>query len=299
MSEFKIMIDTGCDVSESFIKENNLTVMPISYQIDGETHDDGGWQKITSTEFYNKLRSGSMATTTLVNPARFKEKFEEIAKKDESLLYISLSSLLSGTYQNAVLALEEVKEEYPNCKIYCLDSINASAGIWSLVFHAVEKCKDGATLEDTAKYLEEKKNSCFALFTVDDLNHLHRGGRVSKLQAVAGTMLGVKPLLHVSLAGKLEKTGKAKGRKGSLADLVGQMKNALDSKTKSLERIIIGHGDCEEDAKTMVNLIKESYEVKESHIVAIAPSIGVHSGPGTIALFFDGDMTRETYEKNM
>jgi len=297
MSEFTIMIDTGCDISEDFIKEKNLAVLPISFQIDGETHDEGGWQKITSTEFYNKLRSGSSTSTTLINPERFKEKFIEFAKKGESLLYIALSSELSGTYQNSRLALDEVKEEYPNCNICCVDSINASAGIWSLVFLAVEKRKEGASLEETVKYLEEKKNSCFALFTVDDLMHLHRGGRVSKLQAVAGGVLGVKPLLHVSLIGKLEKTGKARGRKGSLADLVGQMKKALDPSTKSLKRVIIGHGDCEADAKTMIELIKESYSIEESYITTIAPPIGAHSGPGTIALFFEGDITRETYEK--
>ena len=297
MSEFTIMIDTGCDISESYIEENNLAVLPISFQIDGASHDQGGWQDITSTEFYNKLRSGSTTSTTLINPERFKEKFTEFAEKGESVLYISLSSALSGTYQNSLLALEEVKETHPNCNICCVDSINASAGIWTVVLLAVKKRKEGMPLEDTAKFLEETKHKCFALFTVDDLMHLHRGGRVSKLQAVAGSMLGVKPLLNVSPIGKLEKTGKARGRKGALADLASQMKNALDPDTKSLESVIVGHGDCEEDAKTMLGLVKESYSVEESHIVTIGPVIGAHSGPGTIALFFGGDMTREAYEK--
>jgi len=299
MGEFTIMIDTGCDISDSYIKENNLAVMPISFQLDGASHDQGGWQELTSTEFYNKLRSGSTTSTTLINPERFKEKFKEYAEKGESLLYISLSSALSGTYQNSILALDEVREEYPNCNICCVDSINASAGIWTIVLLAVKKRKEGAALEDTAKYLEEKKNSCFALFTVDDLHHLHRGGRVSKLQAVAGSMLGVKPLLHVSPIGKLEKTGKARGRKGALTDLVNQMKDALDSNTKSVESVIIGHGDCEDDAKATLELVKEVYGVEESHIVTIGPVIGAHSGPGTIALFFEGDMNRETYVAKM
>jgi len=296
MSEFTIMIDTGCDISEDYIKENNLVVMPISFQLDGASHDEGGWQEISSSEFYNKLRGGSTTSTTLINPERFKEKFSEFAERSEAVLYISLSSALSGTYQNSLLAIEDVKEKYPNCNICSVDSINASAGIWSVVLLAVKKRKEGATLEETAKYLEEKKNSCFALFTVDDLMHLHRGGRVSKLQAVAGSMLGVKPLLHVSPIGKLEKTGKARGRKGALVDLTGQMKNALDPGTKSLDSVVIGHGDCEEDAKTTLDLVKALYEVKESYIVTIGPVIGAHSGPGTIALFFEGDMTREAYE---
>ena len=296
MSSYTILIDTGCDLPEEFIAEHKLIELPLTFHVDDVQHEEGRWQKITEKEFYDKLRNGSTSGTTLVNPETFVQLFTEYAKRNEPVLYIALSSGLSGTYQNSVIALNEVRETYPDCQIYPVDSLNAAPGIGLIITLAIKKRAEGMSIEDTAKWLEEKRNSCFSLFTVDDLMFLHRGGRVSKLQAVAGSIIGIKPLLNVHPDGTLKLKDKARGRKGALETLVSQMKRSLDPSTKSFDTILIGHGDCIEDAKTVEELIKASFDVKEFIIVTIGPVIGAHSGPGTIALFFEADMTREEYE---
>ena len=296
MSTYTIMIDTGCDLPQEFIKEHNLASIPIPFHLDGVDHKEGGWQDISDKEFYNALRGGSSSGTTLINPNAFVQVFTEYAKRNEPLLLITLSSGLSGTYQNSVIALSEVKEAYPDCKIQTVDSLNAAPGIGLVVVLAIKNRANGMSLEDNAAWLEKKRDSCFSLFTVDDLMFLHRGGRVSKVQAIAGSIIGVKPLLNVSPAGELKLKDKARGRKGALEALVNQMKRSLDPGTKSFDTILIGHGDCVEDAETVANLIKASYDVNEFIIVTIGPVIGSHSGPGTIALFFEADMNREEYE---
>jgi len=296
MSQFTIMIDTGCDLPEEFIKENNLAIIPIPFNLDGKEHVEGRWQEITDKQFYDALRSGGKAGTTLINPETFTEVFTEYAKKGEPLLHISLSSGLSGTYQNAVLALNDVKEAYPDCQIRSVDSLNAAPGIGLLAVAAVNKRAEGVSLDETADYLEAQKHNYFAMFTVDDLMFLHRGGRVSKFSAIAGSIIGVKPVLNVCPEGTLKLKDKARGRKGSLEMLVSQMKRSLSADRKSLDTVLIGHCDCEADARTVADMIKAEYDVKDVMIVLIGPVIGAHSGPGTIALFFEADMTRTEYE---
>ncbi|MCL2366304.1 MAG: DegV family protein [Oscillospiraceae bacterium] len=296
MSQFTIMIDTGCDLPETFIKENNLSIIPVPFNLDGKEHVGGRWQEISDKQFYDALRNGGKAGTTLINPEAFTEVFTEYAKKGEALLHISLSSGLSGTYQNALLALNDVKEAYPDCQIRSVDSLNAAPGIGLVTVLAIKKRNEGATLDETADYLEAQRNKCFSLFTVDDLMFLHRGGRVSKFSAIAGSIIGVKPVLNVCPDGTLKLKDKARGRKGSLEMLVNQMKRSLSPDTKRLGTVLIGHGDCEADAQTVANMIKADYDVEDIKIVLIGPVIGAHSGPGTIALFFEADMTRTEYE---
>jgi len=296
MSQFTIMIDTGCDLPEEFIKEHNLAIIPIPFNLDGKEHVQGRWQEITDKQFYDALRNGGKAGTTLINPETFTEVFTEYAKKGEPLLHISLSSGLSGTYQNALLALKDVEDAYPDCKIRSVDSLNAAPGIGLLTTLAVNKRAEGASLDETADYLEAKRDNCLSMFTVDDLMFLHRGGRVSKFSAIAGSIIGVKPVLNVCPEGTLKLKDKARGRKGSLEMLVSQMKRSLNADTKSLDNVLIGHCDSEEDAQALADMIKADYDVKDLKIVLIGPVIGAHSGPGTIALFFEGDMTRAAYE---
>ena len=296
MSSFTIMTDTGCDLPQEYIDEHKIATIPLPVHL-GDKQYDNGLTDITLEDFYKALREGSSSGTTLVNPEAFKAVFTDYAKRGEALLYIALSSGLSGTYQNSVIALDEVKEEYPDCKICTVDSLNAAPGFGLVVVLAVKKRAEGMSLEDTAKWLEEKRNSCFSLFTVDDLMFLHRGGRVSKLQAVAGSIIGIKPLLNVHPDGSLKLKDKARGRKASLETLVAQMKRSLNPDTKKLDTVLIGHGDCEEDAMTVADLVKAAYDVNDVKIVMIGPVIGAHSGPGTIALFFEADMTREEYEE--
>jgi DegV family protein with EDD domain len=202
---------------------------------------------------------------------------------------------LSGTYENATIALTEVKEKYPDNKIFVLDSLNAAGGSGLVAVQAVNKRAEGASLVETGIWLEEIRHKCLSLFTVDDLMYLHRGGRLSKLQAVAGSIIGIKPLLNVAPDGSLKLKDKARGRKAALATLVAQMKRSLNPGT-SLDSIVISHSNCLDDANTLVDLIKKELTVKEVLIEMMGPVIGAHVGPGCLALFFVADMARPEYE---
>jgi len=296
MSKYTIMVDTGCDLPQEYLDANDIKTIPIPFNIDGTEHPGGRWQEISDKEFYSRLGSGSKAGTTLINPETFVQVFKEYAERDEELLVILLSSGLSGTSQNAVIALDEVKETYPNCKIYPVDSLNASGGFGLVTVLAVNKRAEGLSIEETAKWLEEKRHSCFSLFTVDDLMYLHRGGRLSKLQAIAGSIIGVKPILNVHPDGTLKLKDKARGRKASLETLAAQLKRSLEDETK-LNDVIIIHSDCLEDAETLAEIVKSKVEVNQFMIAMMGPVIGAHVGPGCIALFFEADMDRPEYEE--
>ena len=295
MTTFKIMVDTSCDLPAEYMSEHGITTIPIPFNIDGVQHSGGSWQEITDKEFYKALGSGSVAGTALINPDTFIQEFTEFAERNEALLIITLSSGLSGTYQNSVIALDEVKKKYVDCSIYTVDSINAAGGVGLLTALAVNKRAEGLSAGETAAWLEEKKNSCISLFTVDDLMYLHRGGRLSKLSAVAGSIIGIKPLLNVAPDGTLTLKDRVRGRKGALKTLLSQMKRSLNPGT-NLETVIISHSDCIDDANSLAAMVKSSVNVKEVLIVMMGPVIGAHVGPGTVALFFESDMTRNEYE---
>ncbi|MCL2079610.1 MAG: DegV family protein [Oscillospiraceae bacterium] len=295
MSAFTIMVDTSYDLPEQYIKDNGLKIIPIPFHLNGVTHEDGRWKDVSDTEFYNSLSKGGVAGTTLINPEAFEQVFTEYAQRREELLVILLSSGLSGTAQNAELALSEVKEKYPDCKIYPVDGLNAAGGTGLITVLAVEKRAEGLSAKETADWLKEKRHSCLALFTVDDLMYLHRGGRLGKLQAVAGSIIGIKPLLNVAPDGTLKLKDKARGRKAALEKLTGQLTRTLNPGTK-LRTVVISHSDCEDDAAKVADLIRESVEVDKILIVMMGPVIGAHVGPGCIAVFFEADMDRPTYE---
>jgi len=296
MSKFTILVDTSYDLPQEFIDENELKIIAIPFHLNGVTHEDGRWKDITDADFYKALADGGVAGTTLINPETFKEVFTQYAEKNEELLSISLSSGLSGTAQNAVIALEDVKAEYPDCKISVVDGLNAAGGTGLVTALAVRKRAEGATAEETAKWLEEKRHSCFSLFTVDDLMYLHRGGRLSKLQAVAGSIIGIKPLLNVHPDGTLKLKDKARGRKAALETLVSQMARSLHPDTKKLDTVVISHSNCLEDAQKVADMVKARVEVENLYLVMMGPVIGAHVGPGCIALFFEADMDRPEYE---
>jgi len=296
MSKFTIMVDTSYDLPQEYIDKNELKIIPIPFHLNGVTHDNGRWQNISDVEFYNALADGGVAGTTLINPETFTEAFTDYAKRGEELLVILLSSGLSGTAQNAAMALQDVKESFPDCKIFVIDGLNAAGGTGLVTVLAVNKRAEGLSAEETAKWLEEKRHSCFSLFTVDDLMYLHRGGRLSKLQAVAGSIIGIKPLLNVHPDGTLKLKDKARGRKAALETLVNQMIRSLHPDTK-LDTIIISHSNCIEDAEKVAEMVKQKVDVKEILIVMMGPVIGAHVGPGCIALFFEADMDRPTYEE--
>jgi len=295
MSNFTIMTDTSYDLPQSFLDEHKIAVVPIPFHLDGVQHPEGRWQEVSDVDFYNRLRDGGKAGTAQINPETYVQVFTEYAQRGEPLLAIFLSSGLSPSYSNSVIALSEVKEKHPDCQIYTVDSFNAAGGVGLLVTLAVKKRAEGLSLEDTAKWLEDKRHSCLSLFTVDDLHYLHRGGRLSKLQAVAGSIIGIKPLLNVAPDGTLKLKDKARGRKVAIETLVSQMKRSINRGTK-LDTVIISHSNCEEDANAIAELVRAAVEVTEFKIVMMGPVIGAHVGPGCLALFFEADIDRPTYE---
>ncbi len=295
MSSFKIVVDSSCDLPPEYIKEHGIEVLPMAFYLDGRAHDKGYWQEISSKEYYSALRGGSIAKTSQVNPGALVTVFTEYAKRGEDVLFIGLSGGLSATYQNAKIALQELQETYPDCNILPIDSLNATAGHGLLAMLAVQKRKEGLSAGETAVWLEDKKHSCLSLFTVDDLMYLHRGGRLSKLSAVAGSVLGVKPVLNVAPDGTLKLKDKVRGRKAALELLVSQLKRSLEPNT-TLGTVLISHTDCLEDAEVLSGMVKNAVSVRRIVIMMMGPVIGAHVGPGAIALFFEADMARGEYE---
>lgn len=287
MNTYVIMTDINADLPEEYIREHGLEVLSLSYMIDGETYDRN--HPLEVGEFYNRMRSGSMPTTSQVNPNQAKKAFTACLEQGKDVLYIAFSSALSGTYNSGRIAAEEIKEEglFPDRKLVILDSLSASLGQGLLVHKAVQLKEAGKSLEETASWVEENKLNLCHIFTVDDLFHLHRGGRVSKATAVLGTMINIKPILHVDEEGRLTPIGKVRGRKKSLSALADRMGEQI----KGFENpeVFISHGDCLEDAEYVEKLVRERFGVENFVINHVGPTIGAHSGPGTMALFFMGN----------
>lgn len=285
---FKIVTDTTADLPEAYIAEHNLGVMSVCYMINGETYSrekDLDWK-----EFYRLMREEEkMPTTSQINPEAAKEYFTEYLKESKEILYIAFSSGLSGTYNSARMAAEEIMEERPDVKIKVFDSKGASMGEGLLVHKAVQLQQQGKTMEETADWLETHALNLVHVFTVDDLNHLYRGGRVSKTAAVIGTIAGIKPILHVDDEGHLIPIQKKRGRKKSLTALVDYMEEKIGSFRDKNDIIFISHADALEDAEAVRDEVKERFGIDNFLISHIGPTIGTHSGPGTVALFFLGD----------
>ena len=287
---FKITTDSTADLPVSYLKENNVGCMPISYILDGVTY--GGDKELDWKEFYAMMREqGKMPTTSQINPAEAKEYFEEYIKTDKEILHLAFSSGLSGTCGNMRMAAEEIMEEHPDVKIVVVDSLCASMGEGLFVHKAVKLRDQGKSLEETAAWLNENVQNFVHVFTVDDLFHLYRGGRVSKTAAVIGTLVSIKPKLHVDSEGHLIVIGKVRGRKKSLSALVDYMEEKMGSRVQENkdDYVFISHGDALEDAEYVRDQIRERFGMEHFMINHIGHTIGAHSGPGTIALFFMGE----------
>ena len=295
MSSFSILVDTNTDLPQEYFEKHDIMIIPIAFHLDGKMHSSGDWKEITAEDFYKALRAGSTAGTALANQDAFADIFSRYASESGSLLVITLSSELSGTYQNALLALNDINEQYPNASIHVVDSINAAGGAGVLTALAVEKRAEGFTASETALWLEEKKHSCMALFTVDDLMHLHRGGRLSRLSAIAGSIIGIKPLLNVAPDGSLKLKDKVRGRSSAISTLFSQMQRTINPGSKP-GKLIISHTDCIDDAEKLAEMIRNAYDLEEITICMMGPIIGTHVGPSSIALFYESDMTRLEYE---
>ena len=288
MEDFKIITDTTADLPESYIRGNELGIMVVPYIMDGIPQ--GEERKMEVKEFYDRMRGGMMPTTSQINPETAKEYLNGFLEESRQLLVLSFSSGLSGTCGNVSLAAREIMEERPDCRIVVADTLCASLGEGLLVHKAVQLKKAGKSLDETAQWVEAHKENLVHVFTVDDLFHLHRGGRVSKATAIVGTLAGIKPLLHVDEQGHLTAVGKVRGRKKSLQSLVDMMEKQVGSWHDKNDCIFISHGDCAEDADYVKQLVEERFGRKDFLINEIGPTIGTHSGPGTVALFFMGDV---------
>ncbi|MFI3211780.1 MAG: DegV family protein [Eubacteriales bacterium] len=288
MCNFKIMTDSNSDMPLTYLKENDVEVVHLSYMIDGETYSKD--KQLESKDFYTRMRNGSMATTSQVNPSDAREVMESLLEDSKDILCISFSSALSGTYNSCRMAAVELMEERDDINIIVVDTLAASMGQGLLIHKAVEMRNAGKTIEEIAEWLETYKGNAVQIFTVDDLFHLFRGGRVSKTSAVVGTMINVKPILHVNPEGALVAVGKVRGRKKSLKALVDGMEERLGSYQGKNDIVFISHADALEDAEYVRDLVKEKYAIDQFILNDIGPAIGAHSGPGTVALFFFGDV---------
>ena len=287
MRDFVIMTDSCCDMTASMAEELDLAVIPLSLQMGSDVYRnwlDG--REIGFEEFYARVRGGAMATTSAVSVGDFDAKMREVLATGRDILCISFSSALSTTYQSAAIAADDLRAEFPDAKICVVDSLSASLGQGLLVYLCAQERKKGRSLEEVHAFAEETKGKICHWFTVDDLNHLKRGGRINAATALFGTMLSIKPVMHVDDTGHLVPVSKARGRKTSLLALVDQMEaTAVDPAHGT---VFISHGDCEGDALFVADEIMRRFGNQVASLNFVGPVIGNHSGPGTVALFFVG-----------
>lgn len=287
MREYVITTDNTADLPYSYYKQHDIEYMYLTYQMEGETY--GKQNELEYKDFYERMRKGSMPTTSQVNSEEAKEVLRPILAQGKDILHLAFSSGLSGSYNSVRMAAEELREEFPDRKIVVIDSLCASLGEGLFVDKAVEMKEEGKSLEENAAWLEENKLNFCHVFTVDDLFHLHRGGRVSKVAAVVGTMINLKPLLHVDNEGHLIPLKNVRGRRKSLSGLVTMMEERIGDWKDKNTKIFISHGDCQEDAEYVARLVKEKFGYETFLINTIGATIGAHAGPGTVALFFLGE----------
>jgi len=287
MNNFVILTDSSADLGEEMVRKLDVEVLPLSFLLKEHTYQN--WPDNRDMDphvFYERLRAGEIATTNAVNVAQYTEILEPMLQAGKDVLILAFSSGLSTTYNSSAIAAEDLRERYPDRKLYTVDTLCASLGQGLLVYLACQERAKGKSIEQVRDWVEENKLHLCHQFTVDDLHFLKRGGRVSAATAVVGSMLQIKPVLHVDNEGHLINIGKARGRQASLKALVDKMaKTAIDPANQV---VFISHGDCLEDARTVERMVKERFGVKEVYINYVGPVIGAHSGPGTLALFYLG-----------
>ena len=283
MQNFTIVTDSNADLLPQFISANGVVEMQLTYIMEDRSyacHDPA----MTRHEFYEKMRGGKMPQTAAVNMSDAITLLEPALEQGKDVLCIMFSSALSATYNSVCLAKEEIADRFPDRKIIVIDTLSASGGQGMLVELAVAYRAQGLSIDETADRIRGDAPHIAHLITVDDLFHLQRGGRVSATAAVVGSVLGIKPMLHVNDAGKLLPTGKVRGRKQSLLALASAMEEMVDR--DKCDWFSITHGDCEEDAKFLIAEIAKRTGIQKHTINYIGPTVGAHSGPGTVALFF-------------
>mgnify|MGYP000953043381 FL=1 len=280
---FKILTDSTADLPESWTQEHDVQVLGLTIQLDGQTYETVGPDKLTSEQLLAKMESGSKPTTSQINVGQFEDVFRQYAQEGTAVLYVAFASALSGTYQSAVMAREMVLEDYPEAIITILDSKAASMGEGLLVMKAVEARAAGQSLEQTADLLQSLVPRVKTYFLVDDLNHLMRGGRISKAAALMGSLVNIKPIIAVTADGSLDSVAKVRGKKKAQAEVV---RMTLERISEPL--VVIAYAGEKEVAENVKEQILASGEVTEVLILPLGPVISTHTGPGTLGLFSIG-----------
>ena len=283
MSNFKIVTDSCCDFTDQMYQAYDVACAPLSVLYKGVLYDNFS-DDARLKELYDGIRAGEMPTTSAVNIEGWNRVMKPALEQGKDVLAVCFSGALSTTYQSAVIASTELKDEYPDRKILVIDTLSAAVGQGLLVMHACAQRDAGKDIEEVAAWLEENKLHMCHEITVDDLFHLKRGGRVSATTALVGTMLNIKPLLFINDEGKLETGAKARGRKAAIEAIAKKMGEKCIDK----ELVTVGHGDCPEDAAALAAILKDKYGVKNVHIGYVGAVIGAHTGPGVLVVCFLG-----------
>ena len=287
MKDYVIITDSCSDMPSQMAKELDVTVIPMKFSLGGRTYTNySDNHELAVHDFYDMLRAGEQSKTSQLSPSDFHEYFTPFLEQGKNILYIAFSSGLSGTFQNSLIAAKELEEEFPERRIECFDSLCACIGECALVWYAARCKKEGYSLEEILSWLNANRLHLCHWFTVDDLGHLKRGGRVSAATALAGTMLKIKPILHVDNEGHLVNVGKVRGRKASLDAIINKIgETGIDIEKQT---VFVSHGDSPEEAKYVADEIKRRYNVHDVIVADIGPVIGAHSGPGTMAVYYLG-----------
>lgn len=289
MRPYRIFTDSCCDLDAEMANKINVEVLPLKFTVNGRGYAnylDG--RDMTSDEFFKLLRSGAEFKTSAINIGEFEDAFTEAIKNGEDVIYIGFSSAMSSTYSSAKIASEELSEKYPDSKIYAIDSLCGSVGQGLMCYLASQKAKEGATIDELRDYVEQTKGHLCHWFSVDDLNFLKRGGRVSAAAALVGSVLGIKPVLHNNDNGMLVRTGIVRGRAQALKAIVDKMESLAVNPSE--QTVFIGHTDCIDDALSVKADVMERFGIPDEkvYISCSGPVISSHTGPGTIAVFFIG-----------
>jgi DegV family protein with EDD domain len=285
--ETVLIIDTGSDLPREYVEKNNIPALGLTVIFKGKEYKDDFGVSLPYKYFYDEVRKGEMPSTAQINAYAYEEEFKKHVSQGKAVICLVFSSALSGTYNSACIAKEAILEEFKDADITVIDTKCASMGEGLLDYYAIEMLKKEASKDEIVNWVEENKLKVNHWFTVDDLNHLKRGGRVSSAAAVIGTLLDIKPILNVNDEGKLIPVTKVKGRKKSIKALAEELDKRIVNEEEQV--VFISHADCLEDAKLLEKLILEKRKVKEIIINTIGPVIGAHTGPGAVTVFFLGE----------
>lgn len=288
MASYSIVTDTGCDMPAALANQLGIEAVPLKAIIADKTVTCTLSELDIQTGFYDLLRQGVKVTTSSPSIDDFIRRFENILEHGKDILYIGFSSGLSGTFNVGRIAAEQLKDEYPEREILVVDSLCGSMGQALLLYYCVQKQREGASLKEAYEYAQNIRLNICHWFTVDDLNYLKRGGRISAAVAVIGSVMNIKPVLKVNNDGKLEMAYKARGKKLAIAKMVEQM--GVHFYPDGNDIIFINHADCPEDADLLARSITKNYGITNFIISDIGPAFGAHSGPGALAVYYVGDV---------